>query len=119
MTPTTRSAALCGLAAASALLLPVWLAVGLVLAVLAATAVDGWIVREPPRLRRQVASVLSRGVDSALLIQAFAPDHRRVALRQPLSIGLSLETTSGGRELHGRLRATRRGRHPLPGVASA
>jgi len=121
MTPTTRSAALCGLAAASALLLPVWLAVGAVLAVLAATAVDGWIVREPPRLRRQVASVLSRGVQSALVVQAQAPDGRRVALRQPLSTGLSFQAAAGspGRELRGELVARRRGRHTLPGVASA
>ena len=119
MTPTTRCALLCALAALSALLLPVWLAVGAVLAVLAATAADGWTVRRAPRLRREVASVLSRGVDSPLLVQALAPDGRRVALRQPLSLGLSLRAQAGAHELRGELRAHRRGRHPLPGVASA
>lgn len=119
MTPTTRSAGLCALAAASALLLPVWLAVGAVLLVLAATAVDGWTVREPPRLRREVASVLSRGVDAPFVVLALAGDNRRVALRQPLSLGLSLQGQAGARELRGRLLARRRGRHRLPGVASA
>ena len=119
MTPTTRSATLCGLAALSALVLPVWLAVGAGLVVLAATAVDGWTVRRAPRLRREVASVLSRGVEAPLRVEALAGDNRRVALRQPLSVGLALQADPGERELRGRLLALRRGRLLLPGVASA
>jgi len=119
MTPTPRSATLCAVAAVSAVLLPAWVAIGAGLVVLAVTAADGWTVRAAPRLRRDVAPVLSRGVDSPLLVQALATDERRVALRQPLSLGLSLEAEAGERELRGRLRAARRGRHPLPGVASA
>jgi len=107
------------LAAASAIVLPVWLAVGAALAVLAATAVDGWTVRDPPRLRREVASVLSRGVASPLRVQAQAGDGRRVALRQPLSGGLALQARPGPRDLGGQLIALRRGRLALPGVASA
>ncbi len=119
MTPTTRCAALCGLAALSALLLGVWLAVGAGLVVLAATGVDGWTVRRAPRLRREVSSVLSRGVEAPLLVRALTGDNRRVALRQPLPVGLALQAEPGARELRGRLLALRRGRLPLPGVASA
>jgi len=119
MTPTIRCATLVALAAASALLLPVWLAVGLVLAVLGAAAADGLAVRRAPRVQRDLALVLSRGVETPLRVRALAPDGRRVLLRQPLPAALSVDVVAGRRNLDGTLRAARRGRHALPGVANA
>jgi uncharacterized protein (DUF58 family) len=119
ITPTLRAAALLAAISLAALLVPTWLAVGAALAVLLAVGVDAWAVRSPPALERSVAAVLSRGVRSPLVVRAAAGDRRRLLLRQPPAPGILVCDGTGEDALHAALMPTRRGRHQLPGVASA
>jgi uncharacterized protein (DUF58 family) len=102
-----------------ALVLPEWAAVGAVAVLLAVTALDGLSVRTAPRLERELGEVLSRGVGARLSVRAVARDGRRVLLRQPATPALEVRSRTGARELEGEVVALRRGRHTLPGVASA
>ncbi len=119
MTPTVRAAGLLATIGLAALLLPTWLVVASALLLLAVTAADGWSVREAPTVQRTVRAILSRGLGTPLNISALAHDGRKVLLRQPATPSLSIEVSAGDRELSGELIASRRGRHTLPGVASA
>jgi uncharacterized protein (DUF58 family) len=117
--PTIRTAAILAAIALAALLVPVWLAVAAAIALVAAAGVDAWAVREPPSVERVVSSVLSRGVATSLEVRAAAGDRRRVLLRQPAIPALELDRETGVEELAGSVLPRRRGRHSLPGVASA
>jgi uncharacterized protein (DUF58 family) len=119
MTPTTRCAALLAAVALLALALPAWAAVAAALLVLGATLLDGLSVRRAPAIRREVGEVLSRGVSARLTVHASAEDARRVLLRQPATAELQVRTLAGARDLAGEIVPLRRGRHTLPGVASA
>ena len=117
--PTLRTAAVLAAIALAALLLPVWAAVAAAIALLAAAAADVWSVREPPELARSVPPVLSRGVAVPIEITAIVRDGRRVLLRQPAIPALELDRETGIDEVAGSVLPRRRGRHALPGVASA
>ena len=119
MTPTTRCATLLGILAVAALVLPVWAVVGAMLAVLVVTLLDGLSVRSAPRLERDLGEVLSRGVGARLSVRAAARDGRRVLLRQPATTALEVRARAGTRDLEGEVVPVRRGRHVLPGLASA
>jgi uncharacterized protein (DUF58 family) len=119
MSPTARCAWLVAAFAVSALVLPPWAAVVGVMAVLMTTLLDGLSVREPPRIERDVAEVLSRGVSTPLSVDARSRDARRVLLRQPASSALEVRAQAGSRDLRGAIVPVLRGRHRLPGVASA
>ncbi len=119
MTPTVRAAALLAAISLCSLVLPVWLAVGAALALLVAFLADGWAVRAAPPLERAVPPVLSRGVRAPLAVRAHAPDRRTVLLRQPPAPGIAVADGTGAGTLNAALVPSRRGRHQLPGVASA
>lgn len=117
--PTIRTAAITAAIALAALLLPVWSAVAAVVALLAAAGADAWSVREPPVVERALAHVLSRGVATPIEVTATARDRRRVLLRQPAIPALELDRETGVEQFAASLVPRRRGRHALPGVASA
>ena len=117
--PTIRTAAIMAAIALATLVVPVWLAVAAVVAVVAAAGADAWAVREPPSVERVLAPVLSRGIATSIEVRAAARDRRRVLLRQPAVPALELDHETGVEELAGSLLPRRRGRHSLPGVASA
>ncbi len=117
--PTIRTAAIIAAIALAALLVPVWAAVAALIALVAAAGADAWSVREPPVLERALAPVLSRGVATPIEVTATARDGRRVLLRQPAIPALELDRETGIEHFVGSLVPRRRGRHALPGVASA
>ena len=117
--PTIRTAAIIAAIAPAALLVPVWAAVAAVIAVLAAAGADAWSVRRPPVVERALAPVLSRGVATPIEVSASTRDRRRVLLRQPAIPALELDRETGEEHFAGSLMPRRRGRHALPGVASA
>jgi uncharacterized protein (DUF58 family) len=119
VTPTTRCAWLLAAVAVAGLLVPAWLALAGALAVLAAMLVDGFSVREAPRVERKLDEVLSRGVAASLSVDAVTRDARRVLLRQPATPALQVHAHGGRRELRGEIVPVARGRHRLPGVAGA
>lgn len=118
-TPTVRAAGLLAVVALLALVVPAGPAVGVALALALAVAIDARAVREPPAIERTVARVLSRGARAPLSVRALPRDRRRVRLRQPSASGLSIAGETGSGELQAVVLASRRGRHELPGVASA
>ena len=119
MTPTVRAAALLAAISLTALVAPIWLTVGAALALLAAVGADAWTVRRAPPLQRAVPPALSRGVRTPLTVRAQPGDRRTVALRQPPAPGVAVIDGRGTGNLQAGLLASRRGRHRLPGVASA
>ncbi len=102
-----------------ALLVPVWLAVAGAIALLAAAGADAWLVRDAPSVRRTLAGVLSRGRPASLHVATRARDARQIKLRQPETAALRVEQPRAVGELSTTLIPGRRGRHELPGVASA
>jgi uncharacterized protein (DUF58 family) len=119
VTPTTRCAWLLAGAAVVGLLLPVWVAVTIAIAVLAAMLADGLAVRDPPHVVREVPEVLSRGVPARLSIGALTHDSREVLLRQPATPALGVCALQGRSVLEGEILPRSRGRKRLEGVASA
>jgi uncharacterized protein (DUF58 family) len=118
-TPTARAAAILGVIALAVLVVPVAIAAGAALVLLAACVTDAWAVRRPPAIDRRLDRGLSRGVTVPVRVHAAAPDGRRVLLRQPATAALAVEQSTGAEELVARLTPGRRGRHQLPAVASA
>jgi len=118
-TPTVRTAALLALIAALALVTPAWFPIALALTLLATVIGDGWAVREAPEVVRQTSAIVSRGASVPLQITADLKDRRHVLLRQPPTIGVTVAGGTAVDRLTGELLPMRRGRHLLPGVASA
>ena len=113
MTPTPRVAVALAALSISFLVVPVELPLFAGLALLAATAVDGWWARRVPAVQRTAATTLARGVPSPFSLRAAEPG--AVRLRQPLPPDLTLEPASEAEgELDGELVARRRGLHLLP-----
>jgi uncharacterized protein (DUF58 family) len=119
MRPTTRSAALLAVFAALAVIVPVGAILALALALAAAMLVDALRVRAAPRVTRKIDGVLARGVRARLSVRAFADDGRRVLLRQAATPALAVFARAAPQSLQGEVVPVRRGRHVLPGVASA
>lgn len=117
MSPTPRTALLVGAIAVSAVLIPVWIAALLMLAVLAAAAVDALAVRREPSLARTVPELLARGVPAILRLEPTEPVAGVMRVRQPLPPELTLEPSEADGELASTLVAHRRGRHVLPAAA--
>ena len=78
MAPTPRAALALGVAALSALVLPVWLAGLLMVLVVGATVADALTVRRAPRAERTHPSILARGVEAPLEVELAAALGRRV-----------------------------------------
>jgi uncharacterized protein (DUF58 family) len=114
VSPTPRAAA--GLAALAllSLILPLGLVALAALALVMATLLDAWSVRQAPAISRRLSAVLSRGVPVPLYIEARQPAARRLRIRQPTPAPLSLSPNEGDGEVDARLVARVRGRHRLP-----
>jgi uncharacterized protein (DUF58 family) len=118
VTPTPRAAVLLAAIGVAAFVLTPWLSVALALAVAAAVVTDAWSVRGAPRIERTVPMTLSRGAPVPVVVSA-APDGRVVRLRQPPAVSLVVDGGDGAGAVAATITGTRRGRHVLPGVASA
>jgi len=118
MTPTRWCAALVGLVAVAAALVPV----APVVAVLAACAVVGLAVadalvlrRHTPTATRTAPPVLARGASVAFDVDVTLPSARSVRIRQPVPPELGVDPREvAGLELHATLSARHRGTHVLP-----
>lgn len=105
--------------AATALVLPWWSSALLMLFVIGAATGDALQVRRPPTLRRDVPTILSRGVPGSL--ELTVTDRRTpVQLKQPvIDADLLVEPSTGSsNRLEATIVATRRGNHRLPPAAS-
>jgi uncharacterized protein (DUF58 family) len=112
--PTPRAALLLGTAALTALILPVPLAAILMVAVVAATAVDIAQTRAEPVLTRRVPRVVARASETDLTIEAAHPGGAALRCRQPSTPDLRIHPQEADAGLVARLVGTRRGRHELP-----
>ena len=119
MSVTGRAAAALVGCALLALLLPPFVVVAVMLALLAATLTDVQLARRNVYARRQFPSTLSRGVPVALTVDV-DDAVGSVRLRQPLPPDLRVGTADI-RSVHlaTDARALRRGRHVLPRLAVA
>jgi len=114
---TPRAVGLLALAALTAFRLP-WRASALImLAVVAVSATDAWIVRRVPETTRSVSPILSRGVPSKLEISAVGR-WPRIRLRQAATPDLHITPQEGDRDVVAEVTAVRRGTHPLVPVAT-
>jgi uncharacterized protein (DUF58 family) len=120
-TPTGRAALILAAIAVAALFVPVAIAAGAAVVLVAVALADAWTVRAAPGAVRRVPSLLSRGVAADLDVELADPlgGARTVLLRQPATVALAVAGARGAGRLHAEVRARRRGRHTLPGVASA
>jgi uncharacterized protein (DUF58 family) len=118
VTPTSRAAGLLAAVGVAALVLTPWLSVALALALVTAVAADAWSVRRAPCIERRVPLTLSRGVPAPLMVRA-AREGRTVRLRQPPAAALRIDRGEGDGTLDAAIVGTARGRHMLPGMASA
>jgi uncharacterized protein (DUF58 family) len=105
------------LAALTALILPDGLAVLLVVAVIAATVTDAWMVREVPVVDFELPPILSRGVPARLEIAPVGA-YRSLRIRQPVAPDLQIRPQESDGTLEAEVLAQRRGRHTLPSVAT-
>ena len=117
--PTVRAAGVLAVIALAAFVVPAGLVAAAAIALILTAAIDAWAVRRPPEIERTVSRVLSRGAQAPLLVRVFAQDRRRVLLRQPSATGIAVAHATATNELRTMLVGSRRGRHQLPGVASA
>lgn len=117
VSPTPRAAAFVALAALSALVLPGWGSLALVVGVLAATVTDAWMVRKVPSVGVELPSILSRGIPSNLSLTTEA-SAIPIRLRQPAGPDLRIAPQEGEGVLLGEIVALRRGRHRLPAPAT-
>ncbi len=115
--PTPRAALSLGAVAVLAIFVPPALALLLAVGVIAATVVDAIAAREAPRVTREVATTLSRGVTSPLVVECARRGGLTVRLRQPRVPDLAVEPPEATGRIDARLVPRRRGRHELPGVA--
>lgn len=117
MSPTPRAAALATLAALSALVLPGWGSLALVVGVVAATITDAWMVRRVPAIGVELPSILSRGIPShlSLTTEAAAVSLR---VRQPSVPDIRISPQESNGDLRAEVVALRRGRHQLPAPAT-
>ncbi len=119
MRPAPRAAGLVAACGVLALLVPVWLAAGLAIAVLAAAATDAWAVREAPALARELPAVLSRGVGVEVVVDAGRrPSGGSARVRQAALPGLEVEPDTADGTLRATVTGRRRGRYALPAPAA-
>jgi uncharacterized protein (DUF58 family) len=118
VTPTPRAALALAAIGLAALVLPPGLSVALALILAAAISGDAWSVRHAPRIERELPLTISRGAQTSLRALA-GTNGQKVRLRQPPGPFLRVERGEGMGALDAALVGTRRGRHTLPGVASA
>ncbi|MBX3286965.1 MAG: DUF58 domain-containing protein, partial [Actinobacteria bacterium] len=108
--------ALLGLIALSALWLPTWAVVGLVVLVVAAAVGEAWTLRRAPAVHRTVDDEVVRGLGVPLRVEVEVPPLARVRVRQHQGADLRVDPAEGVGGLDASLTATRRGRHELAPV---
>ena len=121
MTVTVRFAAVIALIGVAALVVPTSVVIALWLIALAGAGLDAWSMRRTPTVRR-VLPMLSRGVQSPLLVEvsndAAVGRSSRITIRQPQPPDMVISpTTADGTRLEASVVARRRGLHALPNVA--
>jgi uncharacterized protein (DUF58 family) len=119
ITITVRAAILFAACALLALVQPT-VALFAAIAVAAAFVVDAVVSRPRPQVHRRLPAVLSRGVPTALGLDAEpgSVGAGTLRLRQPLVPDVAVEPPEADGRLDARVRASRRGRHTLPGPAT-
>lgn len=117
MTPTPLTAALVAGASATALVLPLWAPLLLILAVLSAAAWDALSVRRGVEVDSGVPTVLARGVEVPYAIRV--QGGVSVRLRQANVPGLTFDPQEGGMYVKGSVLPRLRGRHLVPAPALA
>ena len=117
MTPTPRAAYVLLAVALLALAVPAAVSIGLVLALVIATAVDGVMARRRVRVRRTVPRTLVRGVPVRLFVETDARAGT-VELRQAQPADVAIEPSAGRDALDASLVAHRRGEVVLAPVAA-
>ena len=114
--PAPRVAALLAACGVLALVLPLWLAAGLAIAVLAATATDAWAAAHTRvALTREIPAVLSRGVPVEVVVDAGSD---ATVVRQAALPGLDVAPDTGHGVLRANVTGRRRGRYALPAPAA-
>ncbi|MDP9403934.1 MAG: DUF58 domain-containing protein [Actinomycetota bacterium] len=114
MSPGPRAGLALAVLAMVALVLPLALVGLAVIALVTATAVDTLAARRPPSVRRDVPTVLARGVPVPLTVEVGAEAAGRLRVRQPVPPDLRLEPSEAEGRLEAVLTPLRRGRHVLP-----
>jgi len=117
MSPTPRAALLLAVAAASALVLPVGLAVVLAALVVLASVADALAARRAPELERALPSILARTVPGPLTVEIKGGAPGAVRVRQASPADVTIEPPESPGDLDATITASRRGRHRLPGAA--
>ena len=113
MSPSPRAVVVLAGIAALALLVPAFVVLLLVVALVGAVAVDMHAARRRPEITREVPTVMARGVLAPLVVEASAPG-AVVEVRQPLPPDLWTASTDAVGRLEAQLVPRRRGRHTLP-----
>ena len=113
MSPTTRAALALGLIALGALVLPLGIIVLAALALAGATAVDALSVRSRPAVRREIPSVLSRGIPTAAEVVTDGGAAGKIRVRLSTPAAVESDPSEGGAELKTQLVARERGRYEL------
>ncbi|HUR22458.1 MAG TPA: DUF58 domain-containing protein [Acidimicrobiales bacterium] len=114
MSPAPRAAVAMAGVALLALVLPAAVVGLAVLALATLTLVDALSVRRPPSVRREVDTVLSRGVPTALTVVAESDAAGHLLVRQPVPPDLRLVPSEAEGRIDALVTPRRRGRHPLP-----
>ncbi len=117
MSPAPRLVLAAFAAAASALLLGVWPAALLLLALVGAGAADALLARRAPAVERIAPASLSRGQPGELRVEVGAAAGLVVDVRQPALPDLRPLVAQARDGLSTSVVASRRGRHALPPVA--
>jgi uncharacterized protein (DUF58 family) len=118
MAPTPRAAVLVAVAAASIVVIPPPAAGMLILGLLTAFVIDALLVRSAVDVKRSLPLVMSRGVAAPFRLEA-ATAERDLLVRQPAIPDVRFEPQQGAGAVEGVALPVRRGRHTVPGVASA
>ena len=99
------------------LLFPVALVALAIAALLGAAAADAWSVRRSPEIEVRTPNLLSRGVPATFEVAGGAGRGSVTRARQATVPDVVLDPAEGPVPLMATIKATRRGRHPLPPAA--
>jgi uncharacterized protein (DUF58 family) len=100
--------------ALSAFLVPVPLAAGLLVVLIAATVADALAVRERPRVEIDIPTMVSRGVTVPFRLSTSSTRPWKVRVRQPLIPDVIVAPNEGDSPMEAAITVSRRGRHRLP-----
>lgn len=118
MSFTPRTVVLLGVAALSAVFIPIGISLGAMVAITALATADAWRVHRVPGMERTTPSLLSRGVPARLVAEPVR-GWPRIRIRQPVeSADLVVSPPEDEGRLESSVVALRRGRHVLPPVAT-